>query len=371
VRLTIDLDVRGGWLSEFEIAGLEPGSTLDPDKPVWLVHAGGHKVSPRAELRPDGVLVLRFSKPDAPRRGRHRLGVTYWTRLSLAEKASGKRRMQFNLPAWRVDLEAVDIWVNAPAQASWPPAEDPAMDGVVTRELHPRGQRTILRAHRVSLPRTLAFGVEFELPVTAASAEPKGSFASNAASAPLGLGVAVALLAWLKHRSVLARAARRGRRPLALLPLGNGLRALLMAALAIGGALCYPHSAALGLTGFAGSVALALYRHVGHVRPERRAGARRRLAHAADLLGAASWLDATTPAGLALLASAYTLAALRIALGGPLGPWLELLLLVTPLWLTGTRLHAAQDPRGAADADCVTPLRAAAAAIPRAPDRAA
>ena len=99
----------------------------------------------------------------------------------------------------------------------------------------------------------------------------------------------------------------------------------------------------MGLALLAPVVALAFARGPLPL-PER--GAPRGFARVQAIFGAASWLDATTPLGLALLASAYLLAWGAITLSNAAVPALELLLLVTPLFLTGTlRPHYAGAPR--------------------------
>src|SRR5262249_49235021 len=101
--------------------------------------------------------------------------------------------------------------------------------------------------------------------------------------------------------------------------------------------------AALGLGLLAGVVLLAVDR--GFLPRQRAVPAlpgtagTQLLTRAQAWFGTSAWLDATAPLGLGLLASAYTLAVLRIALHARPGLWLETLLLVTPLWLTSTRLQ--------------------------------
>jgi len=391
VALSLELTVRGGWLSRFEVTGLDPGSRLDPDKPPWLLHEDGRKVTPRAQLQPDGTLVLELDRADAPRRGLHRLGVVYFTQLTATDRPSGKRTISWAMPAWRVDLEDVDLWINAPAGARLANRDETALDGSVARLLRTSGERTVLHLHRVQLPRTLAFGVELELPANPAPprrARVLPRMENGGTPAGAWLGALVVAIAWLKRASVRARCARSGRRPLPLLALPARARVALMFALGLGGAVCYPRSPAVGLTLLAGVVMLALDRRIAGVRdaPPAAVSGRARLEPMYDLFGTTSWLDATTPPGALLLASLYALGLLRVALGGGLGAWLELVLLVTPLWLTATRLHArAATPAGPlaaqhaqaestsmeAIAEAGTQVKPRAGGDRRAPDRAA
>jgi hypothetical protein len=136
-----------------------------------------------------------------------------------------------------------------------------------------------------------------------------------------------------------------------------------MLALALAGALVYASSPPFALALLAAVVALGLDLRIVPARvapPARRVGP---LPGFHDLFGPTSWLDATTLPGGLLIASAFALGLARVLLGGGPGPWLELLLLVTPLWLTATRLHAAPAVK--------TALSPSAGEGRRAPDRAA
>jgi hypothetical protein len=106
-----------------------------------------------------------------------------------------------------------------------------------------------------------------------------------------------------------------------------------MVAFSAAGAHAYARTPLLGLALLAPVVALAFAR--GPL-PLREGGEPRGFARLQELFAAASWLDATTPLGFALLASAYLLAWGAITLSNAALPALELLLLVTPLFLTGT-----------------------------------
>jgi hypothetical protein len=343
VGLSLALTVRGGWLSRFEVAGLGPGSRLDPDKPPSLLCEDGRKVSPRAELRPDGTLVLEFDRATAPHRGRHRLDLLYATRATSSETGAGTRRLGWSMPAWRVDLADVDLWINAPPAARLAGGGQAELDDAVSRRQLVHGGRTVLHLHRVQLPRTLPFGFEIELPAAAAPApaslarvQPRGGAGQPA---PLWLGAAVWTLAWLKRSAVRARCRRSGGHPVALIALPDRARHAVMLALALAGALAYTGSPPFALALLAAVVALGLDLRIvplGAAPRARRVGP---LAGLHDLFGATSWLDATTLPGGLLIASAFALGVARVMLGGGLGPWLELLLLVTPLWLTATRLH--------------------------------
>ena len=390
VALSLELTVHGGWLSRFEVTGLDPGSRLDPDKPPWLLCEDGHKVAPRAQLQPDGTLVLELDRAEAPRRGLHRLGLVYFTRLAASDSRSRKRTIRWAMPAWRVDLANVDVWINAPAGARLASGDETAFEGAASPSLRVNGERTVLHLYRAQLPRTLPFGFELELPASAARPHPERVLPrTESGGAPLGAWLAglVVALAWLKRLAVRARCARSGGRPVALWAVSERARGTLMLALGLGGAVCYPRAPALGLTLLAGVVMLGLDRGIARTAPPALVSKRRvRFERVYDMFGATSWLDATTPPGAVLLASGYALGLLRIALGGGLGAWLELVLLTTPLWLTATRLHGqhadpARSPLPArtpaesalveANAEAGPQVKPRAGADRRAPDRAA
>ena len=151
-------------------------------------------------------------------------------------------------------------------------------------------------------------------------------------------------LAWLKRRAVRAICAHVARATAAAgSRCSSGARACAMAALAVAAA-ASPTTRMrrsrlrVWLRRCCSRSSAAFAR--GAARLSRRARARGALVHArAGVVRRAAWLDATAPLGFGLLGSAYALAALRLALRARPGLWLEILLLVTPLWLTGTRLQ--------------------------------
>jgi hypothetical protein len=150
---------------------------------------------------------------------------------------------------------------------------------------------------------------------------------------------------WLKRRAVLAACARHGARPVPLLDLDPFPRWAVLLGLGVGSAFCYQARPSFALALLAGAVMLGCDRGFTLVHGAEPTGAsaigrtRAVYARAYGLLGPASWIDATTPPGLGLLGSAYTLSMLRLAFGTGPDIWLEALILVTPLWLSGTRLH--------------------------------
>jgi hypothetical protein len=348
VNLTLGIRVEGGWLSRFELAGLEPGIVLDPDKPPWLLCDDGRKVAPQVRLRDDGRIVLTFpDKKEAPHRGHHRLGLAYYTTLAPGEATSGKRvTASWSMPAWQVDLREAEIWVSAPAGVELAAEAAADADAAVARERLARGSRTILHLHRAQLPRTVAFAVQLEMPSAGPLAmQPRRTApasGSGGARAALWAAMLVLGLAWLKGRATRGTGLRRRAVPMPLIALGPVARPWLMSALALAGGVSYPDRPSLGLTLLACTVTLALDRKFVRrtVAEQESTSPPPRAQRVQELFSTSSWLDATTPPGFSLLCSAYTVAVLRLALGAGPGLWLETLLLVTPLWVTGTRLHA-------------------------------
>jgi hypothetical protein len=366
VELRLGVRVYGGWLSRFELSGLGDGVELDAQKPAWLLTDDGRELAAELTLDERGGAVVSFAdKQHAPRRGLHELGLAYSTTLAPGPSAQpGAQFLSWSLPAWQVDLREADIWLQAPAGTSVVASDS---DAAIVSERIEHGSRATVHLHRAQLPRTVAFGVELKLPGTRAqrvsAALPET--ASTRSAGPLWVSALLLGLCWLKRGAVLAACSRWGKRPLPLWPLSSRARAVAMLALGTAAALCYERRPELGLGLLALLITLGLDR--GFIRSgEPRAQAEP--GRAQQLLGSASWLDATTPLGLSLLGSAYAVAALRIALGGSPGLWLEALVLATPLWLTGTRLQMRDPPEQMPDP--ADRLRRAVA-TPRAPDRAA
>jgi hypothetical protein len=258
-------------------------------------------------------------------------------------------RLQWSLPPWCEDLENVHVWVDAPHNARWSTSEDG--DVAMLREREERGARALLHFSRAQLPRTMPFVVELELPGDLTAAHP-AKVTPEARAPQLSVAAAwaallVVMLASIKRRAVRSLCARQAARALPLIALSPAMRATAMVGLAIAASFGYERHASLALACMAAIVLLALERGFARRRmPAAAARGGRWLVRARAWFGGAAWLDATAPLGLGLLGCAYALAALRLALHGRPGLWLETLLLVTPLWLTGTRLQISSSGAG-------------------------
>jgi hypothetical protein len=382
VALELGIRVAGGWLTNFELTGLESELALDPEQPAYVQCADGSTLVPTTKSRGDGRLLFSFAdKKTAPHRGLHRLHVAYRTTLSPVEaKRANAIPFSWSLPAWQDDLLQADIWISAAQGARF--AADAEPDMAVEHELSQEGARTVLHFHRARLPRSLVFSADFELPAGSAGTALARRQASHGPSPAFYAAALVLALAWLKRCAAINLAARRRVRPLPLLALAASPRAIAMLACALLAARSYAAQPNLGLALLAAAVMLALDRGFAPATPAAPETARPIAHPASELFATAAWFDATTPLGAGLLGSAYALAVQRLWLGAEPGLWLETLLLVTPLWLTATRLHVAADSDDSTVApdEPAHPPEAAPAATPalltsdadrRAPGRAA
>jgi hypothetical protein len=345
VLLEVDLRVRGGWLSHFELAELGEGVVLDADKPPWLVGEDGRKYVPDARVRSDGRVEISFPRRSrAPWRGRYTLGVLYHVPLQADPEAGTVR---WTLPAWHVDLQNVVVKIEGAAGLELIDA------GAENVDVHERttGRRGQLKLTRAQLPRTLGWELEVAVPGSgpgSAQGQTPDATRSGApfSGAHLLACVVLAVLAWLKRGLARLEARARGAVALPLLPLG---RPELAAALILGTGIAagWLHAShpqpALGL--------LILTAAMGLTRGARRAamrpGTTRRAVAALDvqrarrqrlhtLLGPRAWLDATTPPGALLLLTSGGLVLLWTrAQVDPI--WLECWLAALPLYLNATR----------------------------------
>ncbi|MCG8554274.1 MAG: hypothetical protein MJD61_03150 [Proteobacteria bacterium] len=350
VVLVLTLQVRGGWLTHLDIAGLDRSLLLDPLKPPWIEGAKGDKYRPLARLMRDGTLRLSFpNKRQAPWRGRYHVVVMYTSAIA-GSVAGDHTRYEWTLPAWRGGLTDVRISVAAPA-GSYAERYPEGHDQVSRRELP---SLTLLSWRKVHLPRTLPWTVRFAVPSGGAVT---GQVDQAGRPPPVALEVKapawwvsglIALLTLLKLHTVRVVVLRRRLRRRPLLQLRSGrVRCFLAVTLAAAS------PAAFGFAPWAGVALLALCVALGLDRsfvrlPEAataswrplEAGDRNRVRAGRwlDVLGGAAWFDATTPLGAALLLLAMALTATLHASGHREAQWAALSwALATPLWLSATR----------------------------------
>jgi hypothetical protein len=362
VGLEITVEVQGGWVERFEIAGLGQGAQLDALKPPTWVKSSvalddtdatpGTKYVPIVKLRSDGTLSLDFgARVTAPRRGTFQSRLVYETQLT----SDGRGGLLLALPTWPGALENVELWIDAPRGTTLARAADSELDNTRTLE---RGALTTVHIVKAQLPRThsleahlvLPGGANAELPV-APEVAAKAPAESDAPKRDAWL-VAGALLALIALKRRMLSASYAGAPEHAF----SALKALVIAAPCA----AFPYAHAWSTT--AGGLALAAAIALGLSLPLRlgddaaTASLRYRRAHAFDLvrvrrarlaawLGPRSWLDATTPSGLALLGLSGALAIVATQQGADAGEtlWLEAWAIALPLFIGKTRFSRQLD----------------------------
>jgi len=361
VVLKVTVHVGGGWISRFDIEGLDPELVLDPDKPVWidaLSPTDEQKYLPQAELKKDGRLRVSFpNRRVAPWRGDYELGVLYTTRRPVEQAEQlpdGTLRVRWALPTWPASLENVRLEVNAPAGSRAAGADEQAH--VVSREVTEVGPRTILAWDRVQLPRTVAWGVEVDVPpgAIAHTALPAQAptlrsvvYTERPDPVPLLLGLGLLGLCLLRRVLTLLRCRRQALASAPLLPVGGRVvRGILLFATAAAGGIWVGTTPLLGIAFWLLTVLLSLDRRLHRHKPElvqsrpvsaRELGAARRrgwLQH----IEARAWLDGTTVLGASALLGLWTLVLYMDAQLGSASLPTYILLMATPLWFNGIRL---------------------------------
>ena len=365
IGLEITVEVEGGWVERFEIAGLGQGAKLDVLKPpTWLKSSvalddtdavPGTKYVPSSKLRDDGLLTLDFgTRHGAPKRGTFQSRIVYETQLQRDARGA----LVVALPTWPSALENVELWIDAPRGSELLPASDGELDSV---QVLARGALTTVHIARPQLPRTHPLEARLVLPGVEAAATVELPAAIAAAEEgperqAVWLSALLLMLIALKRSTGRVRAAARGERAFS-------------AAKAIAIALpCAVFPFALAWSPTAGTLVLAVAATLGACLPTSLHGEALpeglcyRRAHAIDLqrarrerllgwLGPRSWVDATTPSGLALLGMLGALAWLAIertpsSTGGD-ALWLTTWAAALPLFVLRTRLHVRH---GAGDA---------------------
>ena len=163
IELTIRLRVRGGWLEDLEIAGLDPDFELDQNASEFI-SADGTRMHPRLKTRRARV-HFQFSRRHAPRRGEYTAILRYHSDLSkrvIQNSNDDFVRVEWTLPPWRTGLNGVEIEIHAPPGAIFPKDEETPIG--VEKEIEQGGTYSLLRWRRVHLPRTLPWTVKVDIP---------------------------------------------------------------------------------------------------------------------------------------------------------------------------------------------------------------
>lgn len=361
VGLEITVEVQGGWVERFEIAGLGQGAQLDALKPpTWIKTSvalddtdatPGTKYVPQLKLNADGTLLLDFGpRMTAPRRGTFISRLVYETRLT----SDGRGALVLSLPTWPSALENVELWIDAPRGTLLSSMES---GDAQTTQAFERGALSAFRIVKAQLPRTHSLEAHLALPGVGI-AQPIEAPADGAAATEPGAPssdawlVAAALLALiaLKRRMIVARALAGPE--LAF----TALKALLLAAPCVAFPFAHAWSTSAGVAALALAVGLGLALPLSLNEAPVPADLRYRRVHALDMqrvrrarlaawLGPRSWLDATTPSGLLLLALSGALAVLATQRSADAGDtlWLEAWAIALPLFIAKTRFARAAD----------------------------
>ncbi len=338
VLLKLDVEVQAGWLHQLELAGVGPGVELDRRRPPYLYAVDGEVYRPQAEITEDGLIRLSFERRGAPRKGEYRAVVRYRTQgeaRPLGGADSDRVRLAWTLPAWETGLHDVSVDIRAPKGAFVPQELRDLGPGV---ELSVTNRRSVtqLQWRRIHLPRHTPWKLIFEVPenaLTLPAAAPDEPAPSGfrpldvEERAPLPWAVALlAGLVLLKRRSIELRIGHES------LVARSSWAVTLVATLTILvlSVWLVPHDIICAIPLFV----FALHRPIrpNTPLPDRtwRPTTPKNLPVRAIL--PADLLDGTTAIGLLILGAALFVAVL---LDQPLA-----LLLLLPVFFTGTRLHA-------------------------------
>lgn len=171
VALQLRVEVTGGWLERLEIASLSALPPSADQVQARLVAEDGSEVQPEIRLK-DGVVQLRFSRDEAPRRGNHRLFLDYSSPLSALVSGAtdqDKLRLEWTLPGWEAGLSRASIhWIGRPALRALP---DPELAEQIAVSQTP-DERTKVSFERVHVPRETPWRVVVDVPAQAAGSAP-------------------------------------------------------------------------------------------------------------------------------------------------------------------------------------------------------
>ena len=157
VALRVGVRVQGGWLSRFEITGLDRRLRARSRAPAAGSPAKTATATCReVEARPDGSVVLTFRERGAP----HRIAACIGSCVAYthAARSANGARVTWSLPPWGVDLENVSVDGRRAGAATALGAADED-DVAVQRERAELGSAHAAHFRRAQLPRTLPFAV--------------------------------------------------------------------------------------------------------------------------------------------------------------------------------------------------------------------
>ncbi len=330
VELDLLLEVRGGWLEQLELPGLDEGGlTLAEDSPAFASLESGEQV-PAQVSRRGSTLVLKFARRDGLRRGLHHLRVRY--ALARGPDASGAEpRLSWTLPGFEAGLRRATIRVSGPAGMRALEAPELAQAVVSAGGAE---QRALIFT-RVHVPRATPWTIAVALPrqapaaggVRSAVAADEGRERDLAADALLVLA-SLALVGLMRRAQL--RVLRREGLGVRGLWLARPLSPLGLAGLSLVAGLCFARAPAASIAAWSALFVLGVPQAeqkpsklaLGAFRPLTRAEhTRLRRARVLEALGA-PWCDALSVLG-ALGGLGLVAFALRAGGSAPFGrePW--------------------------------------------------
>ncbi len=210
VTLDIGIEVLGGYLSRFDLEGLDEELALVDGQAAWLTTDQG-VVIPAEAVADGGAITLRFEKRQAARKGLHRISVRYATPLLPRVSAERADRMELGwvLPAWEQGLSRAEIVVRGPSGLR--AAEDP-VEAVQVSQRVEQGQ-SVIELVRVLVPRGTPWAISLEAPSHVFSSKRTSQSGAPVESRSFATGVwlswLVLVLGFLSRRSFRAQAAQR------------------------------------------------------------------------------------------------------------------------------------------------------------------
>lgn len=166
VSLELGVEVTGGWLERLEISGLEGLKDASQDGlTAWLTREDGTELTPEVRLK-NGVVGIRLTRQDAPRRGVHRLGLKFTVASAAIIERGSVTRLEWTLPGWDAGLEQAQIRLVVPEGTR--AVRDGDLAQQVTDEPFASGQR-LVTFQRVHVPRETPWRVAVDLPVLPAT----------------------------------------------------------------------------------------------------------------------------------------------------------------------------------------------------------
>jgi hypothetical protein len=212
VTLVAKVRVHGGWLTDFEVDGLDPDLDLDGQGTPWATDEAGVGYTPAVTRVSEGRVRVSFERRNAPRRGICEIGFHYRTVLAHRATAPSNEgqsiRVRWTLPAWQTGLDGVTLAVSVPGRAEDVYTDDEERDVATVQRTFEHG-KTTLTYRRVHLPRTTPWAVEIDTPQAAMDASlgstrqaRAGTHHEELPSWPfrLGLGLLLVLLCVAKER---------------------------------------------------------------------------------------------------------------------------------------------------------------------------